>query len=96
MGATLGVRQEALGVCQGDERAAQPLGTGEHPATMEVTHPVRPARAPEGELLQHIAAGDGDAGLAGGPSRKEFQGIAQPIPRSNWAVSNNGRPTTLE
>ena len=96
--ATLAVRQEALGAVQRHEAACHGGHPGNHPATMQIADPVRRAWPPDRIVQQRVITQHGDAHLAraGGGQDAQRHGSGQPSPRSSCAVSNSGRPTTLE
>ena len=95
------VRQETLRVGKPDERPRKRRDMGRDHAAMEVAHVGRAAGALDGEVdwprrrvERHRpdfpgCAVHGDDGGAGGHT-------SQPMPLSNCAVSNSGRPTTPE
>ena len=90
------VGQEAFRVGQGDERPGHGGHTGDDTATKHIAHPVRRPRADQGEIQRAKRVTGGHAPFARRCIHQQDHGVSQPAPRSNCAVSNNGRPTTLE
>ena len=96
--ATLAVRQKPLGAVQRQKTAGHGGNPGHHPAAMQIADPVRRAWPPDRIVQQRVITQHGDAHLAraGGGQNAQRHGSGQPSPRSSCAVSNSGRPTTLE
>ena len=94
----VGVGQEPVGAVQRHEGTRHRGDTGDDPAAVQVADAVRPAGPPDREVEQRAVARHRDADLAraGGGADARGHGIGQPRPRSSCAVSNSGRPTTLE
>lgn len=71
---------------------------GHEAAAMHIANSVRRAGAAYRKIQQCVAVHHRDAPFAGrdGHQDADGHGRSRPAPRSNWAVSNSGRPTTPE
>ncbi len=103
--AGLAFRQEAGGTAgERDEGPGHGGGHGRDAAAMQVAHPIRAAWPLDPGLGQHAALQQRGAQFTRrcadedgrATPRARRYGRSHPMPRSSCAVSNSGRPTTLE